>query len=89
VLSVAAKVAGDEAAKIALRINDKEISTHEIKTEYTDAKKEWQTLEQTVTLQGDSKLSIRFLNSFADAANPDPNKRERNVAIGQVQVQGP
>lgn len=89
-LFAAATQAGDEPAKIALRINDKEISTHDVLTVYRRPKKPWQEIEQKVALKaGESKISVRFLNDFADPASADPNKKDRNVAIGRLQVRGP
>ncbi|HYF37097.1 MAG TPA: DUF1592 domain-containing protein [Prosthecobacter sp.] len=89
-IHVAATEAGNEPAKIGLKVEGKDVSTYDVRTVYKDEAGPWQKIEQTVNLKaGESKIAIRFLNDFADPMNPDPNKRDRNVALAKVEVQGP
>ncbi len=89
-LHVAATESGDEPAKIALRINGKDVSTYDVRTRWKDDRGPWQKITQSVQLNaGDSKISVAFLNDHADPMNPDPNKRDRNVALDKIEIQGP
>jgi hypothetical protein len=90
ILHVAATQAGNEPAKIGLRIDGKDVSTYDITTVYKEEDGPWQKIEQTVALKGgQSKITVRFLNDFSDPMNPDPNKRDRNVALQMIEVKGP
>ncbi|MEQ1749767.1 MAG: DUF1592 domain-containing protein [Prosthecobacter sp.] len=89
-LHVAATESGDEPAKIALRINGKDVSTYDVRTRWKDDRGPWQKITQSVQLNaGDSKISVAFLNDHADPMNPDPNMRDRNVALDKIEIQGP
>lgn len=89
-IHIAATESGNESAKIALRINGKDISTFDIRARWKDDKGPWQKITQSVQLNGgDSKISVAFLNDQADPMNPDPHKRDRNVALDKIEVQGP
>ncbi|MDZ4289862.1 MAG: DUF1592 domain-containing protein, partial [Prosthecobacter sp.] len=89
-IHVAATQAGNEPAKIGLRVDGKDVSTFDVLKVYKNEGGPWQKIQQTVNLKGgESKIAIRFLNDFADPMNPDPNKRDRNVALEKVEVQGP
>ena len=89
-LHVAATESGDESAKIALRINGKDVSTYDVRTRWKDDRGPWQKITQSVQLNaGDSKISIAFLNDHAEPMNPDPGKRDRNVALDKIEIQGP
>ena len=89
-LHVAATEAGNERAKIALRINGKDVSTYDITTRWKGDKGPWQKITQTVQLNGgESKISVAFLNDHADPMNPDPDKRDRNVALQKIEIEGP
>ena len=89
-LHVAATESGDESAKIALRINGKDVSTYDVRTRWKDDRGPWQKITQSVQLNaGDSKISVAFLNDHAEPMNPDPGKRDRNVALDKIEIQGP
>jgi hypothetical protein len=89
-LRVAATESGDEPAKIALRVNGKDISTYDVKTRWKAGGGPWQKITQTVQLNaGESKITVAFLNDFSDPKNPDVNKRDRNVALSAIDIQGP
>lgn len=87
---VAATESGNEPAKIALRINGKDVSTFDIKTRWKSELGPWQKITQSVQLNaGESKVSVAFLNDHEDPANPDTDKRDRNVVLEKISIQGP
>lgn len=87
---VAATESGDESAKIALRVNGKDVSTYDIKTRWKDDKGPWQRITQTIQLNaGESRISVAFLNDHSDPMNPNASKRDRNVALDKIDIQGP
>lgn len=89
-LHVAATQAGNEPAKIGLRVDGKDVSTYDVLKVYKNEEGPWQKIQQTVSLKGgESKIAVRYLNDFSDPMNPDPNKRDRNVVLDKVEVQGP
>ncbi len=89
-LHVAATQAGSEPAKIALKVNGKDVSTFEVTTVWKNAEAPWQKITKSVQLNGgESKISVRFLNDASDPENADPDKRDRNVALDKIEVQGP
>ena len=89
-VNVAATEAGNEPAKIALRVNGKDVSTYDVKTRWKDDKGPWQRITQTIQLNaGESRISVAFLNDHSDPMNPDASKRDRNVALDKIDIQGP
>jgi hypothetical protein len=87
---VAATEAGNEPAKIALRVNGKDVSTYDVTTRWKDDKGPWQRITKTVQLNaGESRISVAFLNDHSDPMNPDASKRDRNVALDKIDIQGP
>ena len=38
---------------------------------------------------GEHKLSVKFLNDFQTRQIPDPEKRDRNLAVDKIDVEGP
>ena len=89
VLHTAATKAGTEDAKIGLKMGGKSIGELTITEEWQPTKTHWQKLEiETFISQGDHYLNVAFLNDFFDA-NAAENRRDRNVAISKLQVEGP
>lgn len=87
---VSATQAGPDAAQMALRVDDKELGTFDVTARYRGEKGPWQTISQEVTLKGgDHKIVVRFVNDFSDTQNPDPDKRDRNLALDKIDVEGP
>ncbi|MHB1079332.1 MAG: DUF1592 domain-containing protein [Prosthecobacter sp.] len=87
---LSATQAGPDAAKVALRVDDKELGTFDVTAPYHGDKGPWQTIKQMVPLKsGEHKIVVRFLNDFADPQNPDPDKRDRNLALDKIEVEGP
>uniref|UniRef100_UPI003784B0D0 DUF1592 domain-containing protein n=1 Tax=Prosthecobacter sp. TaxID=1965333 RepID=UPI003784B0D0 len=87
---VSATQAGPDAAKVALRVDDKELGTFDVTARYHGDKGPWQTIRQEVALKGgEHKVVVRFLNDFSDPQNPDPEKRDRNLALEKIEIEGP
>jgi len=87
---LSATQAGPDAAKVALRVDDKELGTFDVTARYHGDNGPWQTIQQMVTLKGgEHKIVVRFVNDFADPQSPDPDKRDRNLALDKVEVEGP
>ena len=89
VLHIAATKAGPDNAKVAVKIDGKQIGEYEVTEEWLNNKGPWQKLEiEHVIRPGDHNLTVGFLNDFYDEKAPE-NRRDRNVAISKVQVEGP
>jgi len=89
-LRVSATQAGPDAAKLALRVDDKELGTFDVTARYHGEKGPWQTIQKEITLNsGEHKIVVRFLNDFSDPQNPDPEKRDRNLALDKINIEGP
>ncbi len=89
-LRVSATQSGPDVAKLALRVDDKELGTFDVTARYHGDKGPWQTIRQEIPLKGgEHKIVVRFLNDFSDPQNPDPDKRDRNLALDKINVEGP
>ncbi len=87
---VSATQAGPDAAKAALTVDDKELGTFDVTARYHGNNGPWQTIRQEVSLKGgEHKIVVRFLNDFSDPQNPDPDKRDRNLALDKIDIEGP
>ena len=77
--------AGDEDAKMALQIDGQNITEFEVKEH---RKANW--FEHDVTLSaGSHKIGGAFLNDFYHPEAEDKRRRDRNLAIGNIEVIGP
>ncbi len=89
-IKASATPAGDEAAKMRVAVDGKELGVFEITKLFKGDKTGWQSIVHEIKLKrGETKLTLAFLNDHYDAANPDPNKRDRNLALDEVQLDGP
>jgi hypothetical protein len=87
---LSATQAGPDAAKATLRVDDQELGTFDVTAPYHGDKGPWQTIRKEVRLKsGDHKVTVRFINDFSDPQNPDPDKRDRNLALDKIEVEGP
>ena len=78
--------AGPDPVKLAFRVDGKTVKTVEVKAA-ENAPKEYEavgTLER-----GPHSFAVAFLNDFYDPKNPDPKKRDRNLVVDRLEVQGP
>ncbi|MEJ7594128.1 MAG: DUF1592 domain-containing protein [Planctomycetaceae bacterium] len=77
--------AGDEDAKMALQIDGQNVTEFEVKGH---RKANW--FEHDVTLSaGSHKIGGAFLNDFYHPEAEDKRRRDRNLAIGTIEVIGP
>jgi len=89
-LRVSATQAGPDVAKLGLRVDDQELGSFDVSARYKGEKGPWQTLRHEVQLKsGEHKIYVSFLNDFADPQNPDPQKRDRNLALDKIDIEGP
>ena len=85
-LEAAAQQAGNDAARIALLVDGKVTGEHAV--EATPDKPMTIAWEGTLA-GGEHRVSARFLNDFYDPKAEDPKRRDRNLAIGAIRVEGP
>ena len=79
--------AGTEVAKVDLRLEGGVLKAFDL-TATTPEKP--QILEAKFTAEaGQKRIGMRFLNDFYDDKNPDPSKRDRNVFLISLEVDGP
>ncbi|HTN77667.1 MAG TPA: DUF1592 domain-containing protein, partial [Pirellulaceae bacterium] len=77
--------AGDEPAKMALKIDGKEIIVFEVKNEGSAA-----PFEHTLSLKsGKHRVALAFINDFYNPQEANPARRDRNLAISKLEVRGP
>ena len=89
-LRVAATQAGPDAARLALQVDDQQIGEFDVTARHQDEKGPWQTIQQELPLKsGEHRVSVAFINDFSDPKNPDAEKRDRNLALDSVAVEGP
>lgn len=78
--------AGDELPKMAFRLDGKDVFVADVAAKSGDPA----TYETKVTVEpGKKRFALAFTNDFYDPKNPDPNNRDRNLAIEWLEVQGP
>lgn len=86
-VKVWAAQAGNEPARAELRVNGKEVKKFYVTAE---AAGKAQTIEARVTLpKGGQKIAVAFLNDFYDGNIPDAARRDRNLYVGGMEVEGP
>jgi PAS domain-containing protein len=79
------QAAGDEPAKMELRLAGKPLKSFEVSTF-----RETRTFEITIEVAaGQQKLSAHFLNDFYDPDNPNERRRDRNLRVYGFEVDGP
>ena len=77
---------GDELVQIAFVVNDESVHVDEVAA----SRDEPGEYEATVNLpQGESALAIRFLNDFYDPDAADPDRRDRNLYVVNLEIDGP
>ncbi|MBX6315639.1 MAG: DUF1592 domain-containing protein, partial [Isosphaeraceae bacterium] len=78
--------AGDEPVKMALRLDGEEIRTVEV----TATEAEPKTFEvRGPVRRGKHRIAVAFLNDYWEPKHPDPSKRDRNLIVTAIQVEGP
>jgi hypothetical protein len=78
--------AGPEPVRIAVRIDGKDLKRFDV----TVSRGNWQecTFRQKLR-QGKRRLSVAFLNDYYKPDDPDPRKRDRNLIVQSIQLEGP
>ena len=92
-----AEQAGKEPAKMTLSIEDKKRRTFEVKNrpekmqvyEYRLRIDEEEFAQEYELNDGVQLIETRFINDFFDPKNKDPKRRDRNLFIGSIEVEGP
>jgi hypothetical protein len=71
---------------MALRMGDKELQVVEVAAEENAPV----VYEVPLGLEkGKARLAAAFVNDFYDPDNPDPNRRDRNLVVDYLELQGP
>jgi len=78
--------AGPEPVRMAVRIDGKDLKRFDV----TAARGSWEecTFHQKLR-QGKRRLSVAFLNDYYKPDDPDPRKRDRNLIVESIQLEGP
>ncbi|MCH2129623.1 MAG: DUF1592 domain-containing protein [Pirellulaceae bacterium] len=83
---VFASQAGDELAKMAIVVDDRSIHEAEVRAN-SNAPQTYET--STFLEEGKVNVGVRFLNDFYDPDNPDENRRDRNLFVVRLEIEGP
>ncbi len=79
----AADQAGDELAKMEVRVDGKSVKTHQVKGRRPQAN--W--YEHTMRLKaGKHRIAAGFINDFYNPKAKDPKQRDRNLYIGAIEI---
>ncbi|HEV3338900.1 MAG TPA: DUF1592 domain-containing protein [Pirellulales bacterium] len=78
--------AGNELAKMAFKLDDQQVYVADVAAEQGAA----EVYETKVHAKpGKHRFALAFINDFYDPQNPDPKRRDRNLWIESLEVQGP
>lgn len=77
----------EEAPKMELRLDDAPLETWEVKNRQEDPA--MFVREIRIEKAGKHKIGINFPNDYYDANYPDSTKRDRNLMVNSVAVEGP
>jgi hypothetical protein len=76
--------AGDEAAKMLLQVDERDLGTIEV------AERALRPFELTAELSGgEHRFAIAFVNDYYEPKHPDPKRRDRNLHVDWLEVVGP
>ncbi len=76
--------AGDEAPRMVLRIDGRDLDGFDV------GDRKLSTFELKVPLPGgEHAFAIAFVNDFYDAKHPDPQRRDRNLRVDWLEIEGP
>ncbi len=78
--------AGKEPAKMGVLIAGKQIATIDVKAE--EKKPEYYETKARFK-KGEERIAVSFLNDFYDEKVKNPNRRDRNLIIINVDIEGP
>ena len=78
--------AGSETARMALRVDGKDVSTVDVAAVAENP----QVYEARARVgAGAQRLAAAFLNDFYEEDHPDPKQRDRNLFIDWIEIEGP
>lgn len=78
--------AGDEPAKMSVRLDEKEIRVFEV--EATQERPKFFEVRHRVA-PGEHRFSVYFINDYYQPDDPDPENRDRDLVIESIHVRGP
>lgn len=78
--------AGPEPVRMALRIGGKDVRVFEVPQEENAPKI---FTERLVLPAGMTRCAVAYLNNFRDSKNPNPKRRDRNLAFEYIEIDGP
>jgi hypothetical protein len=83
-ITAGADQAGDEPAKMVLRLDGKDLDTFDVD------RRDLRTFELTTPLRGtDHRFALAFVNDYYDPKHADPARRDRNLRIDALEIVGP
>ena len=83
-IRAAAHQAGDEAAKMTLNVNGRDLHTFEVGNE----PEALQVFERRVRMKaGKHEVIIKFINDFYNPKERDPRRRDRNLLVDGLEVE--
>ncbi|HEY4311827.1 MAG TPA: DUF1592 domain-containing protein [Pirellulales bacterium] len=78
--------AGDEPPRMAVRLNNKDLATFDVPAVAGSPA----VFEMRVRIPtGKQRVALAYLNNFVDPENPDPARRDRNLIIDSLEIDGP
>jgi hypothetical protein len=78
--------AGDEPVRMEMRLDAKPLETFDVPV----TRREPRVYERTVTVEsGTRRVSAAFINDFYQPDHPNPRRRDRNLLIQYIEIQGP
>ena len=78
--------AGDEPPRMALRLDGKDLARFAV-TAVAERPAVYETRTHVAT--GKRRIAAAYLNNFVDPENPDPARRDRNLILQSVEIDGP
>jgi hypothetical protein len=85
-VSTSADLAGPDFPKMAVAVNGQQVAVFQTKVE----RPKRQVVEIPVQLsRGDSGVSVAFINDYYEPSNPNPKRRDRNLYVDWIEVEGP
>ncbi len=78
--------AGSEPARMVLRLDGKDLKAVDVPA--VRGKPETYTLRERIS-GGSHRLAVAFVNDFYEPKKPDPKKRDRNLIVDSVAIDGP
>ncbi|MBI3466555.1 MAG: DUF1592 domain-containing protein, partial [Planctomycetes bacterium] len=85
-LEAGAQQAGDEPARMELRLDDKPVTVFDVRSKRAALRPFDFRLHVE---QGEHKVSAAFINDFYDPQAKDENARDRNLYVGAIELIGP